>query len=80
MPRSDVTTRTATSFVSSRPVISGWSRSACDATADTARMRARVYGSASRAVSRALLIREAAMSSIARKTFLSVCVARIFCL
>ena len=49
------------------------------ATADTERVRARVYGVAAVTRPRALPMREAAMSSIARKIFFSDWVDRIRC-
>jgi hypothetical protein len=79
MPRSDVTTRTATRLVSVRSVTSGWVTFECVATADTARVSAREYGVAAVTRSRALPMREAAMSSIARKIFFSDSVDRIRC-
>jgi hypothetical protein len=44
-----------------------------------ARVRAREYGVAAVTFARAFPMREAAMSSIARKIFFSDCVDRIFC-
>jgi hypothetical protein len=49
------------------------------ATAETARVSARVYGVAAVTRERALPMREAAMSSIARKIFFNDCVDRIRC-
>ncbi len=66
-------------MASGRSVVSGWSTPACVATAETARVIAREYGPAAETRSRALPIREAAISSIARKIFFSDWVDRIRC-
>ena len=79
MPRSAATVSTATRLVSVRCVVSGWSTDECVATALIARVRAREYGAAAATCARAFPMREAAMSSIARKIFFSDCVDRIRC-
>jgi hypothetical protein len=57
-------------FASGLSVVSGWSSLVLVATADTARVRAVVYGIASDAFWRALMTRAAAISSIALVIFL----------
>src|SRR3954469_21166838 len=52
--------------------VSGWSTLEYVATAETARVSSRAYGAADDARCWALMIRDAAMSSIARVTFLIV--------
>ncbi len=79
MPRSAVTTSRATRLVSVRSVVRGWTTSACSATASMARVIALAYGEAAPTRSRAFPMREAAISSIARKIFLSDWVDRIRC-
>ena len=79
IPRSAVTSSTAARFDPGRSEVSGWSMSACVATAETARVSAREYGEAAATRSRALPMREAAISSIARKIFFSDWVDRIRC-
>ena len=54
----------------SRSVVSGWSSLEYVASADSARVRAWVYGADASTRWRALTTREAAMSSIARVIFL----------
>ncbi len=68
-PRSLVTTRTAARFGSSSSFVSGWSTLEYVATADTARVSSRAYGAAAWARCCALMIRDAAMSSMARVIF-----------
>jgi hypothetical protein len=73
MPASEETTSTAARLPPSS-CVSGWSTSVCDATADTARVIACAYGAAAAAAARALPMRDAAISSRARKIFFSDCV------
>lgn len=80
MPRSEATTSTATRLVSVRSLVNGCFVDVWVATADTARVIARAYGDAAAVRSRALPIRDAAMSSCARNIFLSDCVDLIRCL
>src|SRR3954468_7128153 len=61
--------RTAARFGSSCSVVSGWSTLENVATADTARVSSRAYGAAAWARCCALMIRDAAMSSMARVIF-----------
>src|SRR3954452_14143935 len=68
-PRSLVTTRIAARVDSSGSVVSGCSTLEYVATADTARVSSRAYGAACWARCCALMMREAAMSSIARVIF-----------
>ena len=69
-------TRIAAAFGSSTWVVNGWSISGASvATADTARVSSRAYGAACAARCWALTIREDAISSIARVTFLVVVTA-----
>ncbi|CPU66573.1 Uncharacterised protein [Mycobacteroides abscessus] len=63
-----------------RSLVSGCCVVVCVATADTARVIARAYGAAAAVRSRALPMRDAAMSSCARNIFLSDCVDLIRCL
>ena len=77
MPRSAATVSTATALVSVRWVVSGCSTDEWVATALIARVSAREYGVAAATLARAFPMREAAMSSIARKIFFSEFVDRI---
>src|SRR3954464_8533023 len=60
---------TAARFGSSTSWVSGWSTLEYVATADTARVSSRAYGAAAWARCCALMIRDAAMSSMARVIF-----------
>src|SRR5882757_10285613 len=71
-PRSEVISSTAARFGFGFSVVSGWSTFENVATADTARVSSRAYGPAAWARCCALTIRDAAMSSIARVSFLIV--------
>ena len=71
-PRSEVITSIAARRGFSLSVVSGWSTLENVATADTARVSSRAYGAAAWARCWALMIRDAAMSSIARVIFLVV--------
>src|SRR3954471_6626834 len=68
-PRSLVTTRIAARLLCSGSVVSGWSTLEYVATAETARVSSRAYGAADWARCWALMMREAAMSSMARVIF-----------
>src|SRR5262245_65198414 len=68
-PRSLVTTRIAARVGFSGSDVSGWSTLEYVATADTARVSSRAYGAAAWARCCALMIRDAAMSSMARVIF-----------
>ncbi len=61
--------RIAARFGSSGSVVSGWSTLEYVATADTARVSSRAYGAADCARCCALMMRDAAMSSMARVIF-----------
>src|SRR3954471_20915963 len=61
--------RTAARFGSSSSLVSGWSTLENVATAETARVSSRAYGAAAWARCCALMIRDAAMSSMARVIF-----------
>ena len=67
-------TSTAARFGSSFSVVSGWSTLENVATADTARVSSRAYGSAAAACCCALMMRDAAISSMARVIFFIDCV------
>lgn len=58
-------------------MINGWSSEEFDAAADTARVSARAYGVDARTFACALMMRDAAMSSIARVIFLVAWTERI---
>jgi len=73
-------TSTATRSVSMRSLVSGCSTSEWLATAEMARVMAREYGAAAATRSRAFPMRDAAISSIARKIFFSDWVDLIFAL
>ena len=62
-------TRTAARFGSSSSLVSGWSTLENVATAETARVSSRAYGAAAWARCCALMMRDAAMSSMARVIF-----------
>src|SRR5918995_610794 len=64
--------RTAARLGFSDSVVNGWSTLEKVATAETARVSSRAYGAADWARCCALMMRDAAMSSIARVTFLMV--------
>src|SRR3954447_22319467 len=68
-PRSLVMMRTAARFGSSSSLVSGWSTLEYVATAETARVSSRAYGAAAWARCCALMMRDAAMSSMARVIF-----------
>jgi len=59
-------------------VVNGWSTLEKVATADTARVSSRAYGAAAAARCCALMMRDAAMSSMARVIFLVAWVDLIF--
>ena len=80
MPRSDAMSSTATRLVSVRSTRNGCVTFECVATADTARVMAREYGDAMLTRSRALPMRDAAISSCARNIFLSDWVDLMRCL
>src|SRR3954451_2600139 len=61
--------RTAARFGSSSSLVSGWSTLENVATAETARVSSRAYGAAAWARCCALMMRDAAMSSMARVIF-----------
>src|SRR4029450_2282396 len=71
-PRSEVISKTAALVGFSASVVSGWSTLENVATAETALVSSRAYGAADCARCCALMILEAALSSIARVTFLMV--------
>ncbi len=71
-PRSEVITTIAARRGFSLSVVSGWSTLENVATAETARVSSRANGAAAWARCWALMIRDAAMSSIARVIFLVV--------
>ncbi len=71
-PRSEVISRTAARVGFSASVVSGCSTLENVATADTALVSSRAYGAAAWARPWALMMRDAAISSIARVTFLMV--------
>src|SRR3954466_5350481 len=62
-------TRTAARLGSSTSLVNGWSTLEKVATAETARVSSRAYGAAACARCCALMIRDAAMSSMARVIF-----------
>ena len=64
-----MTISTAARLGSSGSVVSGWSTLENVATAETARVSSRAYGAAACARCCALMIRDAAMSSMARVIF-----------
>src|SRR5690606_22646307 len=68
-PRSLTITSTAARRGFSFSRVNGWSTSEKVATADTARVSSRAYGAAAAACCWALMIRDAAMSSMARVIF-----------
>ena len=73
-PRSLEMTSTAAFVGFSFSVVSGWSTFENVATAETARVSSRAYGSAAAACCWALMMRDAAMSSMARVIFFIDCV------